>query len=696
MCALVLQLGCGDSDAAHKARDGATDMQPGDDADAAEDRPDTDAEAEQDGGTQTDADAHDDDDADTASVDAGGPSLTSIAITPASAVLAAGTALQLTATGIYADNTTSDLTTSVTWRSADVSRLTFDAAVPGEASGLQSGEVMVTAELGALSGTALLTVSNASLITLQVTPFTSTLAKGTTLQLAATGTFSDGTTQELTSSVSWASANPTFATVSSGGVVTGVSPGELSVSAAFGDASASASVSVSAASLTGLAIAPAQTSLAKGTSLQLSAIGTFSDQTTQDLTAQVAWSVANTAVATVGTGPSNAGLLAALGAGETTLSVTSGSVSATRVVTVTNATLTSINLTPQNPTLAKGTSQAFVAIGLFSDDTSQDLTTSVAWSSSNQAVASIGNSSGQDGVAVALSPGQTMISAAFASVTASTSLTVTPATLQGISVTPAAASIAKSSSQQFVAKGKFSDGTLQDITALVSWSSSLTTVATISNAFGSRGVSLAVAAGDTIISATRNGIMGSAELHVSDATLTAITLTPLATTIARGSSLQFKAVGSYSDNTTQDITSAVTWSSSMTNVGMIGNNLGGKGLAVALNAGTTTIKALLGSVSAETTLTVSAATLMSIEVTPAAALLAPLQTQQYKAIGRYSDNTTQDLTSQVTWLSSKPKVATVSNMSATRGLATAISAGETTIRAMSPMGVAGEMTLKVQ
>jgi hypothetical protein len=679
-CAFLLQFGCSNDVPARGSRDAAMDV-PEDDADVTDDG--FDAGSDDDAAAQADADP--------ISLD-----LTSIAITPANAVIAPGTALQLTATGIYADSSTLDLTADVSWSSSDVSKLSFDVVAPGNAAAHLSGEVMVTVQLGAVSASTLLTVSSASLVALQVTPFASTIASGTMLQLAATGTFSDGSTQDLTTSVSWSSANPSFATVSSAGVMTGVAPGDATISAMFGSTNASASVNVSAAALTTLAIVPGQVSLAKGTSMQLSAIGTFSDQTTQDLTAQVSWSSTTPAVATVGTGASSPGLLSALSAGETTISISSGAISATRTVAVTTATLTSITLTPQNPALAKGTSQAFVAVGLFSDDTTQDVTGSVAWTSSNQSVASIGNSGAQDGVAVALSPGQSTITAALGSVSGTTMLTVTPATLTSISVTPADASIAKSSSQQFTAKGTFSDGSVQDLTSLVSWSSSAAGIASISNAFGSRGVALGVAAGVTTISAARNGITGSAQLHVTDATLTAITLSPLASTVAKGSNLQFKAVGTYSDNTAQDITSAVTWSSSATNVAMIGNNLGSKGVAVALNAGNTTIQASLGAVSASTTLTVTGATLVSIEVTPASATLAPTQTQQYKATGRYSDNSTQDLTNQVTWLSSKPKVATIGNVAATRGLATAVAAGETIIRALSLMGISGETILKVQ
>ena len=55
------------------------------------------------------------------------------------------------------------------------------------------------------------------------------------------------------------------------------------------------------------------------------------------------------------------------------------------------------------------------------------------------------------------------------------------------------------------------------------------------------------------------------------------------------------------------------------------------------------------------------ATLVSIEVLPAAPSIASGSTQQFTATGLYTDNSTQDLTAQVTWDSSDGAVATVSN-----------------------------------
>src|SRR5260370_29984986 len=89
------------------------------------------------------------------------------------------------------------------------------------------------------------------------------------------------------------------------------------------------------------------------------------------------------------------------------------------------------------------------------------------------------------------------------------------------------------------------------------------------------------------------------------------------------------------------------------------------------------MQATWGAVSGSTTLTVTAATLVSIAVTPANPSITKGSTQQFSATGTYSDGSTQNLTSTATWSSSAAGVATIS----TAGLATAVGTGSTTIQA---------------
>src|SRR2546428_140754 len=229
------------------------------------------------------------------------------------------------------------------------------------------------------------------------------------------------------------------------------------------------------------------------------------------------------------------------------------------------------------------------------------------------------------GLATSVAAGTTTITATLGGVSGGTTLTVTAGTLSTIKETPTTPSIANGTTQQFTATGTYSDFTTQDLTTQVTWSSSNNTMATISNAGGSQGLATSVAAGTTTITATLGGVSGSTTLTVTNATLSTITVTPTNPSIANGTTRQFTATGTYSDFTTQDLTTQVTWSSSNPAFATIGS----AGLATSVAAGTTTITATLGGVSGSTTLTVTAATLSTITVTPTAPRIANGTTRQF-------------------------------------------------------------------
>src|SRR5207249_2888629 len=134
--------------------------------------------------------------------------LQSIAVTPANnPSIAKGLTQQFTATGTYTDGTTADLTGQVTWASATPSVETGSAT--GLATGVGQGMAGITASLGGvMSLTDTLTVTAPLLQSIAVTPGNPSFAKGLTRQFTATGTYTDGTTADLTGQVTWASATP--------------------------------------------------------------------------------------------------------------------------------------------------------------------------------------------------------------------------------------------------------------------------------------------------------------------------------------------------------------------------------------------------------------------------------------------------------------------------------------------------------
>src|SRR5712691_7289369 len=87
-----------------------------------------------------------------------------------------------------------------------------------------------------------ITVTNstaATLLSIAVTPSNPSIVNGTTVQLTATGAFSDGSTRDLTTQVIWSSSDDTRATVSSTGLVTAIATGPTTLAATSGNISGS-------------------------------------------------------------------------------------------------------------------------------------------------------------------------------------------------------------------------------------------------------------------------------------------------------------------------------------------------------------------------------------------------------------------------------------------------------------------------
>ncbi|MBS0394369.1 MAG: DUF4082 domain-containing protein, partial [Proteobacteria bacterium] len=77
-----------------------------------------------------------------------------------------------------------------------------------------------------------------TLTSLQITPANPTVGIGSTVALVATGTYSDGSTQNFTGQAHWSSSNSALVSVSGTGVLTGVASGTATITASVGSVTA--------------------------------------------------------------------------------------------------------------------------------------------------------------------------------------------------------------------------------------------------------------------------------------------------------------------------------------------------------------------------------------------------------------------------------------------------------------------------
>ena len=106
------------------------------------------------------------------------------------------------------------------------------------------GTVTISAASGSVTGTASLTVSPAAIIALNIVPASLSITLGSSSQLQAIATLSDGTTQNKTASVTWSSMQSAVVIVSSGGLVTAEKVGSTAILAQGSGFTATADITV--------------------------------------------------------------------------------------------------------------------------------------------------------------------------------------------------------------------------------------------------------------------------------------------------------------------------------------------------------------------------------------------------------------------------------------------------------------------
>lgn len=592
--------------------------------------------------------------------------LKSVQITPKSAAVAIGATQAFSATGVFTDNTTQPLTSGVVWTSSDAKVASVNAATGG-ATGEAPGTATITATANHISGTASLTVNVAQLQSIAVTPANGSAARGLTQQFKAVGTYTDGGTKEITALVSWSTSNIAAATINAQGLASTPGTGTATVTAADPSSSiqGSTTFTVTAAQVASLAITPATATVPLGDTQQYTATATLTDGTTQNVTTSVNWSTSTTTVPIARVSTSGLATTYAVGQSGVGATMPYGAGHANAVLNVTAAQLATIAVAPTNASVAAGLTQQLTAQGTYTDGNTHDLAQQVTWSSQNPAIATVDATTG---VVTGIAPGAAALIATSnsnQSIQGTVQFQVTAAELTGITVSPSAGTAAAGTTLPFTAQGTYTDGTTPDITNQVTWSTSDSTLATISNTAGTNGLATALkAGGPVIVTATLGSVSSTTQLTITRPALISIAVTPAAMSVPAGIPQRYGATASFSDSSTQDITSSVTWSSSNPVVATISNNDDAtRGLATTGAQGTTTISAAMNGMSGSTTLSVTQPSITSIVLnnsvdnsmvfTQHAANPYPLF-----VAGFFSDGSTQNVTSLAGWTVSNPAVAT--------------------------------------
>lgn len=550
------------------------------------------------------------------------------------------------------------------------------------------------------------------LVAVEVSPAQASIAAGEQQRFTATGVYSDGSREDVSTLSSWASGDTAIASVDEQGLATGLAAGTANISAsvasATGPVSGSGTLEVTAPPprLTSVEVFPPAVTMPLGTTQDFRAIAFFDDGSRENVTFAGNWSLTEdppilaryeTPVGAVPSAIDDFGTAISIALGVDELRFEFQDRSASSAIEVVAAELVSITISPRDESVPVGALTDFTASGIFTDGSTENLTAAVEWSSSDPGVAVVSNASPTRGQAEALAVGVTTISAVFGDIGDATQLRVSSDPVQRIDVLPANQTINIGGSQQYQALAVLASGEVDDVTAAADWDVSNQAVATIS----AGGLAVGVGEGAASVSAIFEGLSGSAELEVeTPVSLVEVVVSPPTQTLFPTQAQAYTATAVYSDGSTTDVTRLVIWSSSDPNVARVSNGEDfGFGLAIALLPGDTQIIATLqqrgGSLSGAADLTVLPPTsvITKLEVNPPLATIVAGETQQYEAIGVLQGGGRVDVSNFVTWRSADTAIANIAGA----GLAYGESAGTTAISAQLPgTSIIGEATLNVE
>jgi trimeric autotransporter adhesin len=436
----------------------------------------------------------------------------SISLSPLNPTLAVGGILQAEATATYSDSTTAIVSQNsfASWSSSNVAIATVsNSGTKGLISGVSNGSVNTQINYKALSAALVTTVS--SITSISVSAGIVSGGVGSQALVTATGQNSSSTF-DITNSATWTSSNPNIATVNNG-IINYISAGTAVITVSYAGRSAAVTVNVKNKTLVSLSVTATGgvSSVQINGTKKLIATAAYSDSSTEIVTSSVVWSTSSDVIITVSNAVPNNGRITGVAAGSATLTATLGAVQGSLLVNSIAVSLTSIAITPHDVLVTSNTSYNLRATGTYSDLSSADITDLVTWSSSNTTVATVNNNAGYKGVVSTLNftgYRATTITAQMSSITGTTPFGVNGSTITGLIITPNL-TVQTGSQYQMKAYANLSDGGVIDITDFAIWSASVSSVASISNSLGSKGLLSGITSGTSIISVNFNGISGS-------------------------------------------------------------------------------------------------------------------------------------------------------------------------------------------
>jgi len=456
----------------------------------------------------------------------------SLDIIPSFLIMKSGKKEDVIVRASFANGKKEEITGKVTW-SSDNEEAVF--AKNGEITAYKPGTANVKATYGGKSATLVVDVdvpqnlvANVSQLAMQV---------GEAKEIVVTASFPNGEdkSEVVTQKMTWASTNPSVATVRQG-LVTGVGTGSTTVTATLGTRTITIPVSVGV--MQTLTVDKKKLVLNKDDSDKVKLTASYPDGTNKDVTEQAAWTTASAAVAEV-----NQGKITAVGTGSTTVTATYDGKTVSITVEVGQAQ--SLSIDPRVLIVNVNESAELVLTATDSAGNAKKVSADAEWSSSAIKIADV-----SQGRVTGLSSGRATITAKYGG--KSISVPVEVGIVTKLEADKRFVSLKSKKSAQVSLIATFSDGREMDVTAAAEWKTSNYKAADVS-----QGLVTGIAYGKSTVTARYGG--KSVSIPVDVDTLKYLKTDVVEIVMSKGEVRQVTATATYMDGSEENVTKPGLW-----------------------------------------------------------------------------------------------------------------------------------------
>ncbi|MDP1914867.1 MAG: hypothetical protein Q8L14_01390 [Myxococcales bacterium] len=462
--------------------------------------------------------------------------------------------VQLEAYGVFSDGSKVRVSPTASWSSSDPSIIDVDQR--GLARLVKAGRARLSVQLDGKEGGTSIEVAAATARALEVYPTDLFEApRGLMPQLRLFANFSDGTRRDVTAEATWLASGPGTWPLAEKGHFRLDEQGDVFVLARFGGLEARKDLRVTPPAVIALRLEPMSAPMRPGQSMPLSAIATFTDGSSRDVTLDARVSSLDSHIARI-----QGREVQAIAQGRARLVADYAGFTSSRAVIVSALQLVGLTGSMPHADVPSGRTLRFQLFAAFDDGSALEVSDSALWLSADEQLASVA----LDGTVTARKQGLANISARYGGQQVDFTIGVQAPVLEGVNVTLPQTRLLVGQQASFAVLGRFSDGAVLNLTPVAVLRASpfvsVSTGADLANVVG-------LSEGPATVEIEVSGYVQVVQLSVTAETIERLTVERLVSELGIAER-RVRAFATYSDKVVLDVTELCDWSTSDTAMGL--------------------------------------------------------------------------------------------------------------------------------